>query len=112
MVREYSRHVQELQVLTPDGSKLSATKIAKNHWQIDNPQQGEVQVRYRLYANDLTVRTNHLDQTHGYFNGAATFFYIPDYLNHRSDDRSAATELGDRDSIATNWGTEVFSAGF
>jgi predicted metalloprotease with PDZ domain len=25
------------------------------------------------------VRTNQLDHTHGYFNGAATFFFIPDY---------------------------------
>ncbi|MBI5549630.1 MAG: M61 family metallopeptidase, partial [Deltaproteobacteria bacterium] len=33
----------------------------------------EVRVRYRVYAHDLTVRTNHLDDSHGYFNGAAMF---------------------------------------
>nr|MDJ0511233.1 M61 family metallopeptidase [Crocosphaera sp.] len=26
---------------------------------------------------ELTVRTNHLDNSHGYFNGAALFYYIP-----------------------------------
>jgi predicted metalloprotease with PDZ domain len=77
MVREYSRHVQGLTAQDALGQTLSCYKISKNHWQIDNPTGDRITVHYRLYANDLTVRTNHLDSTHGYFNGAATFFYIP-----------------------------------
>ncbi|MBL8910256.1 MAG: M61 family metallopeptidase, partial [Archangium sp.] len=34
-----------------------------------------VTLKYRVYANELTVRTSHLDGTHGYFNGATLFFY-------------------------------------
>src|SRR5262249_10306487 len=30
---------------------------------------------YRVYANELTVRTSHLDGTHGFFNGATLFLY-------------------------------------
>ena len=33
-------------------------------------------VDYRLYANDLTVRTNHVDATHAYWNGAATYLAV------------------------------------
>ena len=34
-----------------------------------------VVLRYRVYANELTVRTCHLDGTHGFLNGAAVFPY-------------------------------------
>jgi len=85
MVREYSRHIQRLTAEDNNGQRLTCRKIAKNHWQIANPDNTCVTVRYRLYANDLTVRTNHLDNTHGYFNGAATFFYIPEYLQDPID---------------------------
>lgn len=78
LVREYSRHLQDFAASAGD-RPLVARKLAKNHWQIDTADVSELTVSYRLYANDLTVRTNHLDATHGYFNGAATFFYIPGY---------------------------------
>ncbi len=80
LVREYARHVQDFTAasgLEPGCPPLPARKLAKNHWQIETQGATEIVARYRLYANELTVRTNHLDSTHGYCNGAATFFYIP-----------------------------------
>jgi len=78
LVREYARHLQDFAARAGD-RPLAICKLAKNHWQIATAGVSEPKVRYRLYANELTVRTNHLDATHGYFNGAATFFYIPGY---------------------------------
>jgi len=75
LVREYARHVQNFSAQAQQ--PLPWRKIGKNHWQIDTQNTTDFTVTYRLYANELTVRTNHLDSTHGYFNGAATFFYIP-----------------------------------
>jgi len=77
LIREYARHVQELTAATEDGSPLPWQKVSKNHWRITTEPEAGVRVRYRVFANDLTVRTNHLDRTHGYFNGAALFFYSP-----------------------------------
>lgn len=78
LVREYSRHLQNFAVHDENGQSLPWRKLAKNHWRIDTSSaQGQVTFSYSLYANELTVRTNHLDRTHGYFNGAATFLYIP-----------------------------------
>ncbi|MEO0947079.1 MAG: M61 family metallopeptidase [Cyanobacteria bacterium J06641_5] len=78
LVREYARHLQDFAAQVGD-RPLTARKLAKNHWQIATDGATELTVFYRLYANELTVRTNHLDATHGYFNGAATFFYVPGY---------------------------------
>lgn len=78
LVREYARHVQEFQAGSGQQA-LPWQKLAKNHWQVDSDGCQEVTIAYRVFANELSVRTNHLDATHGYFNGAALFFYIPGF---------------------------------
>ena len=78
LVREYAKQLQDF--VAEDSSsekKLVAQKISKNYWQIATENCTNITVRYRVFANELTVRTNHLDATHGYFNGAALFFFIP-----------------------------------
>lgn len=77
LVREYSKHLQEFKAATSNRQPLSGRKLSKNHWQVETPDVSDVTVSYRIYANELTVRTNHMDETHGYFNGAALFFFIP-----------------------------------
>ena len=77
LVREYARHVQDFGAQDNSSNLLPSCKTSKNHWQIKTGSHSEIQVSYRVFANDLTVRTNHLDRTHGYFNGAALFMFIP-----------------------------------
>ncbi|NJO79473.1 MAG: M61 family metallopeptidase [Cyanobacteria bacterium RM1_2_2] len=80
LVREYARHVQDFQVVSPNlSSALDSQKISKNHWQVATESYSEITIFYRVFANELTVRTNHLDSSHGFFNGAALFFYIPGF---------------------------------
>lgn len=78
LVREYSRHIQEFKVINPDNQEsIENHKISKNYWQIKTNNLNFISIKYKVFANELTVRTNHLDSTHGYFNGAGLFFYIP-----------------------------------
>jgi predicted metalloprotease with PDZ domain len=79
MVREYSRHLQDFTAQDDLGKPLTWHKTAKNHWWIETPGQNTIVIQYRIFAHDLTVRTNHLDSTHGYFNGAAIFCYVPGF---------------------------------
>ncbi|MEH1965068.1 M61 family metallopeptidase [Nostoc sp.] len=76
LVREYAKNLQDFVAFAED-KPLPCRKISKNHWQVDKISVSELTVRYRVFANELSVRTNHLDATHGYFNGAALFFRIP-----------------------------------
>ncbi|MEJ1933451.1 M61 family metallopeptidase [Nostoc sp. NIES-2111] len=80
LVREYAKNLQDFTAFAGD-KVLPWRKISKNHWQINKGDVSEVTVRYRIFANELSVRTNHLDATHGYFNGAALFFRIPGWEN-------------------------------
>lgn len=77
LIREYSKHLQDFCAYSDDERPLLWWKVSKNHWQVETKKAREVTIQYRIFANELTVRTNHLDQTHGYFNGAALLFYIP-----------------------------------
>ncbi len=79
LVREYAKQLQDFIAIAGECKKLIATKIAKHHWQIQTDNYSEIVISYRIFANELTVRTNHLDATHGYFNPAALCFYVPEY---------------------------------
>jgi predicted metalloprotease with PDZ domain len=74
LVREYSRHVQGFEVLGSEGQKLSYRRVDKRSFAI-RADGRPFRLRYQVYAHELTVRTSHLDGTHGYFNGATLFFY-------------------------------------
>ncbi|HYW18437.1 MAG TPA: M61 family metallopeptidase [Nodularia sp. (in: cyanobacteria)] len=76
LVREYAKNLQYFAAFAGD-KPLPWRKISKNHWQINTSGVSELTVRYRMFANELSVRTNHLDVSHGYFNGAAMFFRLP-----------------------------------
>lgn len=80
LVREYARHVQDFAVLGRD--PLGWHKVSKNHWRVTVAGLTEMTIRYRVFANELTVRTNHLDATHGYLNPAALFFYVVGWEQH------------------------------
>ncbi|BAP17215.1 M61 family metallopeptidase [cyanobacterium endosymbiont of Epithemia turgida] len=78
LVREYARHIQSFSASSSQNKiKLPSQKISKNHWIIETGNINDITIDYQVYANELTVRTNHLDGTHGYFNGAALFYFIP-----------------------------------
>lgn len=80
LVREYARHVQDFTAQDSNsGQSLVSRKVGKNHWEIVTGSSQTLTIKYRVFANDLTVRTNHLDLTHGYFNGAALFMFVPGF---------------------------------
>lgn len=78
LIREYARQVQDFTALsTSTQTPLVSHKVSKNHYCVETENVSAITITYRVFANELTVRTNHLDITHGYFNGAALFFFIP-----------------------------------
>ncbi|MDJ1180394.1 M61 family metallopeptidase [Roseofilum sp. BLCC_M91] len=76
LVREYAKNLQEFKVNDSEGNPLLYHKKSKSHWHINTKNSSEILVFYRIYANELTVRTSHLDASHGYFNGTCLFFQV------------------------------------
>lgn len=80
LIREYARHVEGFQA-SSNGKPLDAEKINKNTWRVYTKNTGKVEVTYKVYAYDLTVRTSFLDLSHGYINGASMFMYLDQRLD-------------------------------
>ena len=75
LVREFARHLEGIEADDGAGTRLSVVRLDKHRFRVDAAGAARVRLRYRVYANDPTVRTSHLDGTHGYWNGANLFLY-------------------------------------
>ena len=76
LVREYSRHVEALTASDPGRSPLRVQKTRKNRWRIATNGASRVSLRYLVYANEMSVRTNFVDTEFALLNGAATFITL------------------------------------
>jgi predicted metalloprotease with PDZ domain len=108
LVREYSRHVQELKAFDDSGHELPLKRLDKRSVSVPT-REGVVRLVYRVYANELTVRTSHLDGTHAYFNGA-TLFYYAETLRHRRHEVAINAPAGWRTSTSLEARDGVFVA--
>lgn len=73
LLREFARHLSQITaVADPDGlaTVLPIQKINKNTWQIDCATPTWVELRYQVYAFDLSVRGAYFDQQRIYVNPA------------------------------------------
>jgi predicted metalloprotease with PDZ domain len=73
LVRELQRHLQDVTATDDAGRALRVERRDKSTWSVTTEGIRSVKVSYRVYANDLSVRTSHLDGTHGFFNGTCLF---------------------------------------
>ena len=75
LVREYARHVQDFTVRDAGGRELGWDKVNKNTWEVDTGGAREIVATYRVYSNELTVRTNELNDEHGFWNNGALLMF-------------------------------------
>jgi predicted metalloprotease with PDZ domain len=80
LVREYERHVQDVEIKDPAGSALTWSKANKNTWAVNTKGTKEFTATYKVYANELTVRTNELNDDHAFWNNGALLFFIKGQL--------------------------------
>ncbi len=81
LVREYARHVQDFAATDTERRHLQWSKINKNTWRIETNGARDFVATYRVYANELTVRTNELNDRHAFWNNAALLMYVDGYLS-------------------------------
>ncbi|MEC9047618.1 MAG: hypothetical protein VYA51_06360 [Planctomycetota bacterium] len=73
--REYARHLSSVRAYVPGTDReLDCVKVAKNRWSVAGSDQG-IELRYRVYAHELTVRTADVDAHHAYWNHACLLLW-------------------------------------
>ncbi|MDQ4120567.1 MAG: PDZ domain-containing protein [Acidobacteriota bacterium] len=81
LVREYARHVMDFAAKNASGNNLAWEKTNKNTWQIQTGGANEIVVTYNVYSNELTVRTNELNDEHAFITPAALFMHPKGHIN-------------------------------
>ncbi len=74
MIRDFARNIVTIRARS-NGREVPLTKLDKQTWQCA-PCDGTLRLEYRVYAWDLSVRSAHLDTTHGFFNGTSVFVAV------------------------------------
>ena len=80
MVREFARNIVTMSASCV-GAAVELVKVDKSTWRAA-PCVGPLLLRYEVYAWDLSVRTAHLDMTHGFFNGSSVFVMVDGKEHH------------------------------
>lgn len=85
LIRDFSRHITSIDA-SCNGVPIRLDQIAKNCWYAAS-SRGEWQIRYTVYAFDLSVRGSFLSTERGFFDGACLFLKVKgaEMLQHRLD---------------------------
>ncbi len=81
LIREFERHVEGMAAEDGEGHPLSLRKTAKNRWQVLVPDGGRFRATWQVFAREWTVRTCHLDEEHGFWNGTSLFPFLEGRLD-------------------------------
>jgi predicted metalloprotease with PDZ domain len=76
LVREFARHLEAVTAADDAGRPLPVERLDKHRFRVRSGGAAAVTVRWRVYANELTVRTSHLDATHGFVSPAGVFLSV------------------------------------
>lgn len=94
LIREFARHVDWIEA-TQGGKALPVIKDATDGWRVEGCIEGQaLELRYGLYAHELTVRTNYLGEDRALLCGAATYI-VPE----GGESRAARVEI----RVPTSW---------
>jgi len=83
LIREFAKSIDEV-TATFNKKILKVEKINKNTWRIFSQKAKEINVSYKVYAFEMSVRTSFLDASHGYFNGTSIFMFVDELRNQPS----------------------------
>jgi len=93
LVREFERHVQDFAATDAAGQPLKWEKTDKNTWQIVTNGARDWHATYRVYANELSVRTSELNSAHAFWNSANLLMYLDGFLKSPSTVRVVAPDV-------------------
>lgn len=76
LMREFARNVVQFEAMDGARNPVPFRKTDKHTWHVDAPADGTLRARWILHADELTVRTSHVDGSHASIIGAGVFMYV------------------------------------
>jgi len=93
LIREFERNVQDFAATDAAGQPLKWEKTNKDRWRVFTNGAAEWHATYRVYANELSVRTSELNSGHAFWNNANLLMYLDGSLKSPSTVRVLAPDV-------------------
>ena len=74
LVREFEKSVEEFKA-TAAGKAVKVEKVKKNTWRIFSAKAANIQINYRVYAFEISVRTPFIDESHAFLSPTGIFMH-------------------------------------
>lgn len=78
LIRDFGKHVYEVEahgVGSKEEVSLAVTRVDKQTWSVANAGNG-FSLDYRVFADELSVRTSYVDDRFALLNGSSVFMYV------------------------------------
>jgi predicted metalloprotease with PDZ domain len=77
LIRDFGKHVYDVEAHTlgPNPASLSVTRVDKQTWKVENSKRA-FSLDYRVFADELSVRTSYVDDRFALLNGSSVFMYV------------------------------------
>jgi len=83
LIREYAKNVEAFSV-SAKGNVLPFIKTRKNWWSINTQGEKDITIKYRVYCNEISVRTSTVDASHAFISTSGFFMYPEGMLHDAS----------------------------
>jgi predicted metalloprotease with PDZ domain len=82
LIREFERQVQDFVARDAAGQPLKWEKTSKDTWKVYTNGARDWRASYKVYANDMSIRTSELNSSHAHWNNANILMYLDGYLQN------------------------------
>lgn len=83
LIREFAKNVEGVWAENFSGEKIPVEKINKNSWKADTSKRKNIRFKYKVYCNELTVRTSEINSEHAFLSNAGVFMFVRGYENRK-----------------------------
>ncbi|WPU94415.1 PDZ domain-containing protein [Mucilaginibacter sabulilitoris] len=83
LVREFAKNIESLSAAART-KPLAPRKINKNTWRITTKGISALTIKYRVYANENSVRTSYIDASHAFLSTSGIFIYPANMMHQPS----------------------------
>lgn len=80
LVREFSKNVEQFTVKGAGEKSASFEKVNKNTWRIATAGSQKIEISYKVYAFEISVRTSFVDDSHAFLSPTGIFMYVDGML--------------------------------
>src|ERR1044072_9318266 len=93
LIREFERNVQDFAARDATDQPLKWEKTNKNTWRIATNGPNQWHATYRVYANELSVRTSELNSDHAFWNNSNLLMYLDGFVKSPATVRVLAPDV-------------------